>query len=328
MNCDFVNGSEIFIQEKNSSTKTNLKKGILFHMKNLILNLISLPNFTRKAVYQLMSEVKLAECIDAKDAINKWKSLGYISNNYTDEEYEIANLMAKNIIKKSDKENIQILSCYDKEFPESLKVIPDPPAILYVKGNVNCLNSSSKKVAIIGTRNPSEHGKRISLELGGVFAKNGFDVVSGLALGCDTNAHMGCLNAGGVTIAVMAEGLNYIYPTINARLSEEIIEKNGCLISEYPIGVSAKKWNFIERDRLQAGISNGVILIESSVEGGSMHTLNFAVKSNKPIAAINYPDGMRCDTLNNSGNDYAILDMGAIPFMSGNELKEFVDKIC
>ena len=180
--------------------------------------------------------------------------------------------------------NITVLEQNNINFPNKLISIPSSPTKLYCRGDISILNN--KSVAIIGTRNPTEFGRKAALRLAEIFVNNGFTIVSGLALGCDTYAHEGCLNANGKTIAVLAHGLNTIYPKENKKLSEKILENGGCLISEYPINTKIEKYNFIHRNRLQSGLSYGVIVIETDIIGGTMHTVNHAINQNKLIGVL------------------------------------------
>lgn len=179
---------------------------------------------------------------------------------------------------------IIVLEQNDVNFPKKLLSIHNPPIRLYVKGDVTILKD--KGVAIIGTRNPTEYGKKAAYRLSEIFTNNGFNIISGLALGCDTHAHEGCLNANGKTIAILAHGLDVIYPKENKKLSEKILENGGCLISEYPINTKIEKYNFINRNRLQSGLSCGIIVIETDITGGTMHTVNHAIKQNKLIGVL------------------------------------------
>jgi len=185
------------------------------------------------------------------------------------------------IIEESEKSSIFILSIFDKEYPACLKNIKDSPLILYYKGDVSILDTPT--VAIIGTRSPSEHSIKASNRLGVIFSDKHFTIVSGLAEGCDTAAHEGCIGNDGRTIAVLANGLDSIYPKKNEKLAEHIISSNGLILSEYPIGTPPSEGAFIKRNRIQAGLSHGVIVIECSLDSGTMHTIKYAQKYDRPV---------------------------------------------
>lgn len=134
----------------------------------------------------------------------------------------------------------------------------------------------------------SEKGGKLAYETGQVVAKQEMNLVNGLALGCDAAAIRGALSANGKCIAVMPCGLDQIQPRSHFELAEEILEKGGCLISEYPIGTGIQKRQYVERDRIQSGISQGIIVVETEEKGGTMHTVNFSLKQNKRLACYYY----------------------------------------
>lgn len=183
---------------------------------------------------------------------------------------------------------IDAISIIDSDFPQSLKGIKDPPVILYYKGNRNLL-LHEKCIAVIGTRKATSHGLKIAEKMGAILGENECCVVSGLALGCDAAAHQGCLSVNGKTIAILATPLDNIQPQSNNKLAEEILEKGGLLLSEYyPNQVLAKGF-YVKRDRLQSGISKAVIVIETDVTGGTMHTVEFALGQKKILACYKHP---------------------------------------
>lgn len=194
---------------------------------------------------------------------------------------------SKRILELSENQNIHSVTPIDSGFPSSLKSIDDPPVLLFYKGDIAILESP-RRVAIVGTRNPSENGITEGKFITKYFIKRGFVVISGLAKGCDTVAHQTCLENGGKTVAFLPSGIDRIYPPENKKLSEEIVESGGVLISEYPIGTSPRKNHFIDRDRLQSGSSEGVVIIETEIDGGTMHTVNFAIKQNRIIRCLEF----------------------------------------
>ena len=180
---------------------------------------------------------------------------------------------------------MDILSCGQEEklFPELLKDINKSPEKLFYKGEIGVVNEMPC-VAIIGSREASAKGLEMAFAFGRAAAESGFVVVNGLALGCDAQAFRGALSVGGRCAALLPGGLDEIYPKSNAGLAEEILEKGGCLISEYRNGVRPQKYSFVERDRLQSGISLGVVVIETADKGGTMHTVKFAERQGRRLA--------------------------------------------
>ena len=152
---------------------------------------------------------------------------------------------------------------------------------------MGCLNE--KAVAVVGTREPIDYGARVAENLGYVLGRDGYTVVSGLAHGCDRYGHTGCLQAKGKTAAVMAGGLDKIYPAQHKELADEIVRAGGCLLSEYPAGTKAVPGNFVERDRLQSGLSEGIIVVETDVRGGTWHTIAYAREYGRRIGCYKHP---------------------------------------
>ena len=161
----------------------------------------------------------------------------------------------------------------DRDYPSLLLEIPSPPPVLYYRGNVDVKENHgiTPTVAIVGTRSPSEYGRKWTRKFSAALAKNGFTVVSGLAAGIDTEAHTACLEAGGRTFAVMGTGVDIVYPKTNERLCDRILQQ-GLAISEYPAGTQPNKTNFPRRNRIIAGLSRATIVIEAPHKSGALIT--------------------------------------------------------
>ena len=193
----------------------------------------------------------------------------------------------------------------DELFPEAFKAIgEDCPERIYAMGNLDLLKREHM-VAIIGSRKATRTGNSKAYNLGISYAKKGYVVVSGLALGCDASAHRGCMAADGGTIAIVATGLNLVHPRENIPLQEEILRKGGLILSEQPLGVKANPTRLVSRNRLQAAPSEEVIVAECPKHSGTMHTVRFAQKYGKKVKAARLP----YDKEENSGNKY-IIDTG------------------
>lgn len=171
--------------------------------------------------------------------------------------------------------NHSIISFFDKDYPDSLKITIDRPAILYCEGDLNCLRD--KCLAVIGTREPTVHGQIIANNITKWFSDKGWNIVSGLAKGIDSIAHRSAIDNNGKTIAVMAQGLEKIYPAENKKLALDIVNSGGILISEYSYGSQTFRNNFVQRDRIQAGLSAAVLMIQSDLKGGSLHASRSAI---------------------------------------------------
>ena len=188
-----------------------------------------------------------------------------------------------------EKENILAFSIQDEEYPVLLKQIPDSPYIIYMKGNLDCLNLPL--VAIVGSRKLTEYGSRVARIFARDLANNGICVVSGLAFGVDAAAHRGALDAKGKTIAVLGNSLDTesIYPRSNFQLAEEIIENGGLIISEFPVATQAANWTFPARNRIMAGMSLGTLVVEAAEKSGSLITANLALDYNREVFAVPGP---------------------------------------
>jgi DNA processing protein len=204
------------------------------------------------------------------------------------EEIDLAYQQAQDYLEQYQQWGINLISVVDSQFPQQLKLINNPPLLLYIKGDLNCLQPSSS-VAVIGTRKPTQFGRYSAWHIGFTLAKSDLIVVSGLALGCDTSAHKGCLQAQGKTLAVMAHGLHTTYPRQNRVLAEQILEQGGCLISEYPYGENPQPSYFVARDRIQSGLSSAVIVIETDMQDGTWHTVKFALAQQRMLACLAHP---------------------------------------
>lgn len=255
----------------------------------------------------------LLECIDKKRLLK----LPY----YNQDDFKRAFDKSDEILYKSQRGGIQILSQYDEGFPNALKKINDAPLILNFKGNYKALNELTG-VAIIGTRNPTPEGIKSGEFFGNYFGKLGLNVVSGLAKGCDGAGHWGCLQASGFTTAIVAHGLHTIYPAEHKELAERIISGGGVLLSEYFVGTSALPNYFVERDRLQAGLSDATIVIQTGIKGGTMHAVNATIESKKFLAAVKYKN-VYADVID--GNEMLIRQGKAFALTSEN-LEEFSSK--
>jgi len=202
--------------------------------------------------------------------------------------YEITNTTYRQkldkYLKYMNENNIQIITIKDKEYPDKLKVIYDPPVILYIKGNKKILNE--KSIAIVGCRLASEYGANIAMKLSYNLSLNNINIISGLAKGIDSFAHKGSLLAKGKTIAVVGCGLDKVYPKENKILFDEIIKKGGAIISEYIIGTEPLAKNFPRRNRIISGLANGIVVIEAREKSGTLITVDFALEQGKNIYAV------------------------------------------
>lgn len=177
-----------------------------------------------------------------------------------------------------------IITCSsnDKLFPRKLNILSDRPQTIYYRGDIEIINK--KCVAIIGSRSCSQDALILAYKTAEKAVEKGLVVVNGLALGCDAEALKGALSKNGKCVAVMPCGLEQIQPKSNKYIADEILEKGGCIISEYPEGTPIQKYNYVKRDRIQSCISDGIIIIETNMKSGTMHTADFAIRQKKRLA--------------------------------------------
>lgn len=187
------------------------------------------------------------------------------------------------IIENMLKNDIKILTIFSDEYPEKLYHLPDRPLLLYAKGDLSLLDE--KSVAVVGTRSPSNYGRIITEKFAGELAQSGLVIISGLCYGVDEIAHRKTLEVGGKTIAVVGSGFGKIYPSTNASLAQEIAQ-DGLLLSEYPPSFVSRKYTFPRRNRIVAGLSDGVLITEAGFKSGTIHTKEFAAEYGKDLFAV------------------------------------------
>jgi DNA processing protein len=212
----------------------------------------------------------------------------------------------------------------DADYPHLLLEIPSPPPVLYYRGRVQPQENQAitPLVGIVGTRDPSEYGKRWTRRISTALVKRGFTVVSGMAAGIDTEAHIGCLEAGGRTIAVLGTGVDQIYPPRNQPLYEQIVAQ-GLLVSEYPAGTKPNRIHFPQRNRIIAGLCRAVLVMEAPTKSGALITAHYANDFCRDVYALpgslDNHKSLGCLGLLNGGahvilNEGHLLEMlGAIP---------------
>ena len=182
------------------------------------------------------------------------------------------------------KERIAVLFCRDENYPRLLLETPHPPSVLYYSGELP--DFSLPSAAIVGTRKPTRYGLETAKVLARDLGRAGVLVVSGLALGVDAEAHKGALEGGGKTIAVLGSGLKQIYPFQNRGLAEKIIERGGAIVSEFPPLHPPVKWTFPQSNRIIAGLSQVIVVVEAPQKSGSLITARFGLDYNRDIGAV------------------------------------------
>jgi len=184
------------------------------------------------------------------------------------------------------KDKIEVIKKSSRGYPKILKEIHNAPKQFYIRGSLP--KDHNLNFAIVGTRAASEYGKTLAFKIAKELAELGFNIISGLALGIDTQAHLGALEGKGKTTAVMGSAIddNSIYPSENLNLVKKIISSGGAVISEYEPGTKSEIWFFPERNRIIAGLSRGVLVVEAPEKSGALITARAALEQNREVFAI------------------------------------------
>ncbi len=182
-----------------------------------------------------------------------------------------------------DRDGHHLVAWGEETYPEMFTQIPGPPLALFVNGNVEALHMPA--LAVIGSRNPTQGGRRNAHDFSKHLASRGFMIVSGLAQGIDTAAHEGALDAGASTIAFLGTGIDRVYPAANRDLAHAITER-GALVSEYPLGAPPERWHFPERNRLISGLTLGTLVVEAARRSGSLITARLAAEQGREVFAL------------------------------------------
>lgn len=265
-------------------------------MKRFILTLLGIPGVGSKTVLRILKthrqSIEKAELLDESfarslqvRAIEKGLAKGGASWDAIEEG-------ADSTLEAANRCGACVLQPFDPEYPQRLLLNENYPPMLFARGDVGALNAD-KAVAIVGTREPTQFGAKMGRRLAQILAEDGYVVISGLALGCDTVGHEGALDAGGKTVAVLPTPIDApVYPKQNKVLAQRILDNGGTLLSEYAPGNTLRDrqlvGNLVARDEWQSGLSDGVIAIETSATGGTNHALDHAARTHTPIAVFDY----------------------------------------
>lgn len=249
---------------------------ILINIKGLgSANMAKILNYCHSHNINSLYELKN---LDISKIVNK--NLANTIESYLDIDIDNLYKNTQNLIDSYKNYGIECISINDEKYPDILRNSTNPPAILYCKGNLDLLDS--KSVAVIGTRENTTIGEKIALKTVKFLVQNDFTIVSGLAKGIDTIAHKTALLNQGKTIAILPL-IDNIYPAENKQLADKILKNDGLLISEEKPNTKFFSAQLVKRDRIQSGLSKAVFVIETSINGGSMHATNDAIKLKRPV---------------------------------------------
>ena len=291
-----------------------------------VLTLLNLPGIGRRTVAAMLDMLPSASSVTRllEMLVRAYPAAPHAAPP-TQEALDAALHRAESAMNSAADLGIVILGPTDPRFPLRLRRIPDAPVLLYAIGDLSAL-TAQRSVAVVGTREPTPFGLRTATTFGRVFAEAGFVVVSGLALGCDTAAHMGCLEARGSTTAVVAHGLDRVYPRENTELAERIVANRGCVVSEYPPGQRPRAGYFVERDRLQSGLAAAVVVVETGIRGGTMHTVRHALDQKRLLGCVAPPEGTG-DRSSAAGNAQLLRESNVLPIATRRDLDDFIAKV-
>lgn len=226
---------------------------------------------------------------------------------------------AAEVVDEHERRGFGVVGYNSPAYPPLLRLSPDPPAVLFVRGQAAAM-TESWSVAVVGTRKPTMRGAETARRLARRFAEEGAIVVSGLAKGIDTAAHQGALETG-LTVAVLGTAIDKVYPAENRSLADAITER-GALVSEYPIGATSRGDQFVDRDRIQAGLAVAVVPVQTGRSGGTQHTIRFAQEASREILVPQLPDSERFAPENAGIVD--LIERKAAVVISADDLPEVV----
>lgn len=207
------------------------------------------------------------------------------------------------------------VSLQDESYPASLRTIASPPKQLYYIGSEPSTWLQKRRIAIVGSRTITPYGRAVTEMFATQLAERGFTIISGLALGVDAVAHQAALTVHGAHIAVVANGLDQIYPASNTTLARALLEKGGTIISEYPEGTPSFKQHFIARNRIVAGLAEALLITEASEKSGTLHTARFALEQGRDVFVV--PGNI---TSPNSAGCNNLIKAGALPVTSIDDI--------
>ena len=228
-----------------------------------------------------------------------------------------ADVSLEQIWEHLEKQNIQVLTWKDDDYPKRLHEIDNSPPVIYIRGEIKSRDDWA--VAVVGTRRITPYGQQVAERIADRLARSGITVVSGLALGVDAVAHQSTLDAGGRTLAVLGSGVDRIYPARNRKLAARVIE-NGAIISDYAPGTPPEASNFPPRNRIISGLSLATVIVESGSKGGALITANFALEQGRDVFAV--PGNIFAPQ---SRGPNRLIQRGAHPLLDPKEILEVLD---
>ncbi|MCF7845697.1 MAG: DNA-processing protein DprA [Candidatus Peribacteraceae bacterium] len=256
-----------------------------------------------------------------------WQAAGIEARAVAEIFVEKDRLDPDEIFQKLEQLDIKVLPITSEEYPKLLKAIYDPPPVLLVRGQFPT-PADDFAIAVVGARVLTSYGRQVTTEIARGLAAAGISIISGLALGADAAAHAATLELGGRTVAVLGNGIDAIYPPRNQKLAEEILQKGGAIISEFPAGTPPNTYNFPLRNRIIAGLVRGIVVTEGREKSGSLITASLANEFGREVFAVPGPIFSE-----NSVGPVRLIQSGARPIVSADdvidalELRDLPEKI-
>lgn len=249
----------------------------------------------------------------------EWRFCGIFTEKEIERMSSISLDSAEKILAECNELDYSVISIENERYPNCLREIKTPPAVLYVKGYLPRVDNLLS-IGIVGTRKATDYGKRVAYKISYNLAKKGVTIISGGALGIDSSAHTGALNADGITLCVLGCGINYPYLNRNVEM-RNAITKRGCLISEYPPGTEPFSHHFPSRNRIISALSKGVLVVEAGRKSGSLITTTLANEQGKDVFAVM----ANIDSVTSMGSNDLIKD-GAIPVSDYTDILSYYNE--
>ena len=230
---------------------------------------------------------------------------------------------AERDLERWEQQGIRVITLGMPEYPPQLATIHDPPLLIFVRGDELLLHRTLQ-VAVVGSRNADSEGIEFAHSIGRYGAERGATIVSGLAIGIDTAAHRGALEStvSGSTIAVLGSGFEHLYPRVNQRLADRIVASGGALVSQFEPTEKPLPHNFLDRNRVIAGLSRATIVVQAAARSGALATARYALEEGRDVAAV--PGSLRSVTAQGSNR---LLQQGALPFLAIQDLHQLLPEL-
>ncbi|MCB9813573.1 MAG: DNA-protecting protein DprA [Pseudomonadales bacterium] len=294
----------------------NTSKNFTLEDKKFVLSLLQVEGVGRKTAKRIIFFLIKHEMIFSSFWVNKkniWQKC-YLSEKSIKSTKSVYREQKNcSIYDRLIKQNIRVIAFWENEYPILLKHCDDFPLILFLKGNISCLQNES--IAVVGTRRMTEYGIMATKKIVEELVLEGFAIVSGFMYGIDLCAHLETINNNGLTVAVLGFGFDHMYPRGNRKYFDQIINHSGCFITEYLPEVGPNVGNFPNRNRIVAGLCKGVIVVEAGIKSGSHITAECALNEGREVFAVPGP-------INNPFSEGTkwLINQGAIMITSGYDV--------